>query len=242
VGLTVLAVITGVLTLVLLSPLLMREIGAVRGMDWTRLSEIGQTYGAASAILSALALGGIAISLFVQARQTRAQQLQTVRAFQLELLQMTPDNPQVYLPCWGATIDAPNLDIQRQNIFVNLIMVYQQMGYEIGVISEGSIRGEVLAQVFRGEAGRRHWAGARYYWGQGWSGGRRGRRFFRIVDDEYRKVIATGSSTSSPAPPANEHYTATTPDRRDWRTPIGTLLCLITGILLSKAIRARQRP
>lgn len=41
------------LALVLLSPFVLIWIGAIREEDWTRLSNIGQTYGAASAVLSA---------------------------------------------------------------------------------------------------------------------------------------------------------------------------------------------
>jgi hypothetical protein len=52
--LAALAVAAGVLALVLLSPLLLRQLGHIRGINWTQLSNIGQTYGAASAILSQL--------------------------------------------------------------------------------------------------------------------------------------------------------------------------------------------
>ncbi|OLB64717.1 MAG: hypothetical protein AUI10_09845 [Actinobacteria bacterium 13_2_20CM_2_72_6] len=44
---------------VVLSPFLLGALGGF-GVNWTRLSEIGQTYGAVSAVLSALALGAVA--------------------------------------------------------------------------------------------------------------------------------------------------------------------------------------
>jgi len=40
--------------------------------DWTQLSLIGQTYGAASALLAVIALLGVAVSLLMQAREARA--------------------------------------------------------------------------------------------------------------------------------------------------------------------------
>jgi hypothetical protein len=39
--------------------------------DWERLSWLGQTYGAASALLAVLALIGVAVSLTMQAREGR---------------------------------------------------------------------------------------------------------------------------------------------------------------------------
>ena len=81
----VIALTAFVLGLILLSPLLLRQIATLGGVDWTKLSDIGQTYGAASAILSALAVGGVAISLFLQANQGRANQVQMIREYQREL-------------------------------------------------------------------------------------------------------------------------------------------------------------
>src|ERR1035438_6795067 len=46
----------GIVALVAVSPLALRMIGSLPGMDWARLSNIGQTYGAASALLTGLAL------------------------------------------------------------------------------------------------------------------------------------------------------------------------------------------
>ena len=65
----ILFLIAGILSLVLISPLYLRQLSQLRGIDWTKLSNVGQTYGAASAILSAVALVGISLSLLVQARQ-----------------------------------------------------------------------------------------------------------------------------------------------------------------------------
>ena len=87
-----------VVVLILLSPLLLRQLGRIGGVDWIRLSYIGQTYGAASATLSALAVAGVAISLFLQARQARATNIQMIRDYQRELLKMALENPSLYFP------------------------------------------------------------------------------------------------------------------------------------------------
>src|SRR5215471_21034949 len=69
--LTFLVITLGSLALVLISPILLRQLDRIKGIDWSLLSNIGQTYGAASAILSAVALIGISISLLVQVRQAK---------------------------------------------------------------------------------------------------------------------------------------------------------------------------
>lgn len=46
---------------------------------WERLSFIGQTYGAASALLSAFALAGIVVTLVLQARDTKVSREQGQR-------------------------------------------------------------------------------------------------------------------------------------------------------------------
>jgi hypothetical protein len=63
--LLVIAVI-GALGGVVLSPLVIGRLGATNDAQWRRLSDIGQTYGAASAVLSVLALIGITFSLIIQ--------------------------------------------------------------------------------------------------------------------------------------------------------------------------------
>jgi hypothetical protein len=191
IGFLVTALTAGVLGLILLSPLLLRQMGALGGADWAKLSNIGQTYGAASAILSALAVGGVAISLFLQANQGRANQVQMVREYQRELVRILLDDPERYLPCWRS-YDLPELDIngKRQHLFSMLRMNYAQMGYEVGIISESSLRGDLLKGTFQGAAGREYWMDAR----QRRRLNRRApsRRFWSIVDDEYVRAVAAG--------------------------------------------------
>lgn len=70
---------------------------------WERLSFIGQTYGAASALLAVLALIGVSLSLAFQARESRATREQAFRAANTEMLKMAMDDPE-YVECWGGII------------------------------------------------------------------------------------------------------------------------------------------
>jgi ABC-type sulfate transport system permease subunit len=76
---------------VALSPAVIGHVSNTSDAQWQRLSNIGQTYGAASAMLSVLALIGVAISLILQSRETRAAREQARRALHFELLKMAMD-------------------------------------------------------------------------------------------------------------------------------------------------------
>jgi hypothetical protein len=65
--------------LVAVSPLALDIFG--NSPAWTQRSEIGQTYGAAAALLSVLALVGISISLILQAREAKIAREYASRKF-----------------------------------------------------------------------------------------------------------------------------------------------------------------
>ena len=190
VGLAMTSLAGAIFALILLSPLLLRQIGTLKGANWGLLSEIGQTYGAASAILSAVALGGVAVSLFLQAEQARANHIQMVREYQKDLLGMALESPEVYLPCLRPIDLDLDLNGQRQHYFISLRLNYARMSYEVGIMSEGSLRGNLLQGLFHGVAGREYWECERKNWAL--NKRRAARRFFHIVENEYRKAVAAG--------------------------------------------------
>lgn len=59
--------------------------------SWARRGDIGQTYGAAAALLSVLALGGVAVSLVLQARESKANREHASRLIHTDLLKMAMD-------------------------------------------------------------------------------------------------------------------------------------------------------
>ena len=114
-----------------------------------------------------------------------------IREYQRELVRILLDNPELYLPCWRR-YDLSELDIdgKRQHLFSMLRMNYAQMGYEVGVISEPSLRGDLLKGTFQGAAGREYWEDARQRLRL--NPRTSARRFWSIVDDEYKKAVASG--------------------------------------------------
>ena len=59
----------------------LRDLTGSFGLDWPSLSDVGQTYGAVSALVTALALGGVMISLLYQARDVSTARSQATRTF-----------------------------------------------------------------------------------------------------------------------------------------------------------------
>jgi hypothetical protein len=156
---------------------------------WERLSFIGQTYGAASALLSAFALAGIVVTLVLQARDTKVSREQGQRLAHSELLKMALENP-VYRRAWDPVLPGRDPDADLQQIYVNLIFSSWQMSFELKTMDERLLRA-VTSALFKGAAGRRFWAGARET-RIATSATRRERRFHRIVDEMYQAAEAQG--------------------------------------------------
>jgi hypothetical protein len=157
-----------------------------------------------------------------------------IREYQRELVRILLDNPELYLPCWRP-YDLPDLDIdgKRQHLFSMLRMNYAQMGYEVGVIPEPSLRGDLLKGTFQGAADREYWTDAR----QRLSLNPRtpARRFWSIVDDEYKNAVASG-----PPIMGRTLDNVTTSKQNNIRaltnSPSGAILGLAVGTLLGIAL------
>lgn len=186
--LTVAAV--SMLVLVAVSPLALRQIGSIRGVNWVQLSNIGQTYGAASALLTGLALIGVAGSMVFQVRAIEVSRWDSSREKHVHLMEMALKDP-VYMRAWGLDPEAlGGSDRGRQLLYINLIISYWEDQYRLGSVQENALRGD-LAILFRGEAGREFWAIGRYARLRT-SHSRRVRRFSSIVEEEYQKALAAG--------------------------------------------------
>lgn len=220
-GLTVLLILLIVLTVGLVgaSPVALHLFdGDVQ--QWERLSFIGQTHGAASALLSAFALVGIVVTLVLQARDTKVSREQGQRQAHLELMKMALENP-LYRRAWGPVHPgrAPGTDLQQ--IYVNLIFSSWQMSFELKTMDERLLRA-VTSTLFKGEPGRRFWAGARET-RIATSATRRERRFHRIVDEMFRAAEAQGP----PVPDEEPHDESSVRHHRE------LLLGMALGVVLA---------
>lgn len=74
-----------VVGLVLVSPFALTPFSRFE-TDWQRLSEIGQAYGGISAILSAVAVIGVVVSLAIQSKSAVLDREQAMRTMHFDLL------------------------------------------------------------------------------------------------------------------------------------------------------------
>ena len=170
-------------TLVVISPLALRVIALIPNISWPELSNIGQTYGAVSALLAALALVGVAASVLMQNRELRHSRWESGRARHFEIIRMALDDPlcrQVY----GARAMPENE--ARLEGYVNLLLEYWVMLWEFGDIQEERLR-TFLEELLGSKAGHVYWqkfGSVRLHE----AGTKRERTFQRIADEVYRKL------------------------------------------------------
>jgi Family of unknown function (DUF6082) len=124
---------------------------AVAPLGWRWLHALGQTL---SVWLSVLAIGGVAISLFLQIHQLRIARFQSARTLQLDLMQILMDDDD--LLSWFPGTPGNRVE-RRRLIYMNLMWKYLEMGLEIGYVSEASLR-EHLRQQISTPTGHRLWS------------------------------------------------------------------------------------
>lgn len=184
----------GGLTAVLLSPFVLLALDQIEGLDWVRLSAIGETYGAASAVLAALALSGVVASLFYQGRQVNVQHAQAQRQFHMELMKLGLQEPQVYMDSLDPIeYSGRELTIadKKRHVYINLFVNNMLMSHRLGQLPDAELR-YYASKLFKGEPARHYWEGAKDAWSAGGGGSSKRRRFFAIFDEEYNRAVLAG--------------------------------------------------
>jgi hypothetical protein len=179
------------LTLVIFSPLGLRALANSYELNWTKLSNVGQTYGAISALITALAFGGVVISLWYQAREVSVTRAQAIRSFHFDLLRMElEDEGHMWASGapWGYAIPA-NFQGLRQHVFVHMWLSFWQSQFVLKEMSAESVHG-AAKELFHGKAGREYWNNvghSRLEVNEG-----RDLEYLQIIDAEYRKALKNG--------------------------------------------------
>lgn len=176
------------LLLVIFSPLGLRALARSLDLNWLVLSNVGQTYSAVSALITALALGGVAISLWYQARDVSATRSQAARTFHFELLHMELEDEELMRASgapWGLAIPADFKSL-RVHIFAHMWVSFWESQYILGEMPEELVKASAL-ELFGGKVGREYWqaTGAQNF------SSAKGRRlkFYEIVNEEYKNAI-----------------------------------------------------
>ena len=229
-------VILALLGFVVISPFFLAPLND-QTTDWSKLSDIGQTYGAASAVLAAFALTGVALSLILQAREAKASRGQTLRALHTDLMRMAMEDP-VYRACWGSFFTSDNTDEQRAHMYVNMIVNHWLMMWELRPITEAHLR-SIAGVVLAGPISWRFWTDARQrrlLSAATW----RERHFNRILDEVYRTVPAP-SLPASKSSPTTARRTGPTPAQCKELLLLGLGLLVVFAPVLRRLLR-RSHP
>jgi uncharacterized membrane protein len=194
-GLTTALLLLVALTAVALIGISPIALGVFHGATgrWERLSFIGQTYGAASAIISVLALVGIVLTLSYQAREAKLAREETRRQAVGDLLRMAMEDPDLD-ECWGPVPPPDDPKTRKQLLYTNMIVSEWSLSFETRALPEARLRA-IANEMFQGQAGRDYWQSAREA-RLSTSAGHRERRFHEILDEEYER--AQPSAIASP--------------------------------------------
>ncbi|WP_143232729.1 DUF6082 family protein [Actinoplanes regularis] len=217
------------------SPILLLLIKRIEGVDWRDLADIGQTYGVASAIYSALAVAGVAAGLIYQERAYRLARVQSIRTSHRELLARVMDNPQLYAPALGLTALRPTNDLLQQHLMTTSWVGYLYSTYDVGMVREKDLKSETLPFLFASESGRNWWETARQWWLSATD--HKNREFGRILDQAYQDAVAAGPATAATSEPDIESR-APAVDRT--YLVIGTVAIVVTTWWLRR--RGKPRP
>jgi uncharacterized membrane protein len=169
---------------------------------WERLSFIGQTYGAASAIVSVLALVGIVLTLSYQAREAKLAREETRRQAVGDLLRMAMDDPDLD-ECWGPIPLPDDPKTRKQLLYTNMIISEWALSFETKALPEARLRA-IANEMFHGHVGRTYWEGAREA-RLATSASRREQRFHEILDEEYERTQQPTVAGSRSQPPSIRH-------------------------------------
>jgi hypothetical protein len=156
--------------------------------DYSRISDIGQAYGAASAVISAVALGVVVLGQYRQAHRDR---LQALSAMTDELVQLAMDEP-MYRQCWGARMAPDDID-EALFYFCNRMIKSWKLAWELRDLSEAQARA-YLASFFESEIPRLFWQQHGQWQMQAKLTNRRA-RFVVMINEEYLRAIHDGPPT-----------------------------------------------
>ncbi|GAA3387180.1 hypothetical protein GCM10020369_28730 [Cryptosporangium minutisporangium] len=164
--------------------------------ELVKLSNIGQAFGALSALLSGIALVGVVISIRAQLQDVAVARAQSVRDLHLELSRMALDDWKSFGPIFSdsAIVDAPN---PRSDVFTNQLIAFWWTAYEFGYFSPEATRYN-FRELFKSEPGRDFWGRSEGAWRQSGTSSKY-QTFLSIASAEYLQAVE-GGPPSRPGP------------------------------------------
>jgi len=133
-------------------------------LDWTKLSEIGQSYTGIAAVLSAAALIGAVFTVRLQLRQSQVIQEQAVRGTQFQLLSLALEDPAL-MAVWSVKVpDSSDETLKRQHVYLTMILRHLQFVFITSDMSKATLTETLQVEFFDSPSGQAHWFRVRSYW------------------------------------------------------------------------------
>ncbi|GIE95879.1 DUF6082 family protein [Paractinoplanes rishiriensis] len=171
---------------------------------YASVGDVGQAYGAASAVVAVFALFVVMMSVFVQYRQLKAAQGLAHAEANEKLVQLAMERPE-YQQCWGARI-APEGIGEDLFYYCSSVIKHYTTAWELRLIDESQAR-EYLQNLFDSEVPRRYWE-RNGNWHRRGRGRNRRERFRDLINDEYLSAVRNGppSRAYEPAPAPLDNF------------------------------------
>ncbi|GGM29632.1 DUF6082 family protein [Dactylosporangium sucinum] len=142
--------------LVVASPLLLAGVGSA-SVDWHLLADVGQAYGATTAVLSGLAFCGVAVSLLLQWRQNRITQVHSLRQRHFELVRLALDDHRYLFVEGRRPASDPDAVLK---VYANLTVSHWAMCWDMDAMTEDAVRAGAT-RLFESALAREWW---QEYW------------------------------------------------------------------------------
>lgn len=212
----ILLVAAGVIvaSLIFLSPAVLASAAKSRP-DWPDLAEVGEAYSGASAMLSSIALFGVAASLLLQRGLNRMTQLYSFKQQHVELVKLALDNPEFLYVDGTEFASDPEA---RRKVYANLIVSHWAMAWDLGMMSVPTLRANA-SRLLREMVARQWWEAWRF----SYHTSRSRRRFVKILDEEYERAPPT------PEEPLPRPHLAKASDGAQAPSPAGPAVLLRTA-------------
>jgi hypothetical protein len=165
--------------------------------DYSQASNIGQAYGAASAMLAALALAVVSASLVMQYNQFRHERIQVIHQRTEDLIKLAIEHPQ-YCQCWGARVSPEHVD-ERLFYYCGLVIKSWTRAWERGDLTEHEAR-NYLRLFFDSEVPRLFWQ-RHGDWNLYRKTRSRTGRFMALINEEYLTAARSGPPSRPYDPP-----------------------------------------
>ncbi|BAL89825.1 hypothetical protein AMIS_46050 [Actinoplanes missouriensis 431] len=158
IGLLITVTVTLFLSVILAFPFLLR---GVAGQDWKTLSDMGQSYGVISTVLSGLALCGVVVSVTFQWRQVMWARTASARERHFELIKLMLAEPD--LSYQRREPGRAGSQRWRRRLTCNLWSSHWLLLWDLGELDESSLK-IAFDELFADEIARDWWHDVGAFW------------------------------------------------------------------------------